>query len=238
MPAGVGRPVRVGRPARRDPALELVHRSCSARMPSRISALSGARRLSCESIWSSWRVPPRGPRDQGPARASHGRERALPLARVGVRTSLVARTSAPASDQEAEIVDMKFEVAVIPVSDVDRARDFYRGLGWRLDAGFSPGPDFRVVQLTPPGSACAIIFGTGSPPPCPAPRRACSWWWTTPGGLTRTGRTGTPGTWWPIRPRRARAHERLRRDRRGRRASTAPANWPTAACGSPWSSGN
>jgi len=56
---------------------------------------------------------------------------------------------------------MKFEVTVIPVADVDRARDFYQGLGWRLDADFSPSPDFRVVQLTPPGSAGAIIFGTG-----------------------------------------------------------------------------
>ena len=58
-------------------------------------------------------------------------------------------------------MDTKFGVAVIPVSDVDRARDFYRGLGWRLGADFSPGPDFRVVQLTPPGSACSIILGTG-----------------------------------------------------------------------------
>jgi catechol 2,3-dioxygenase-like lactoylglutathione lyase family enzyme len=58
-------------------------------------------------------------------------------------------------------MDMKLEVVVLPVSDVDRARDFYRGLGWRLDADFVTGPDFRVVQLTPPGSACAVIFGTG-----------------------------------------------------------------------------
>jgi len=69
---------------------------------------------------------------------------------------------------------MKFEVAVIPVSDVDRARDFYRGPGRRLDADFSPGPDFRVVQLAPPGSACAIIFGTGVTTVVPGPRRA--WW--------------------------------------------------------------
>jgi catechol 2,3-dioxygenase-like lactoylglutathione lyase family enzyme len=56
---------------------------------------------------------------------------------------------------------MKLEVVVLPVSDVDRAKDFYVGLGWRLDANFS-GPDgFRVVQLTPPGSACSIIFGNG-----------------------------------------------------------------------------
>jgi catechol 2,3-dioxygenase-like lactoylglutathione lyase family enzyme len=58
-------------------------------------------------------------------------------------------------------MDMKLEVVVIPVSDVDRAKEFYTELGWRLDADF-PGPDgFRVVQLTPPGSACSIIFGSG-----------------------------------------------------------------------------
>jgi catechol 2,3-dioxygenase-like lactoylglutathione lyase family enzyme len=54
---------------------------------------------------------------------------------------------------------MKLEVIVIPVSDVDRAREFYRKLGWRLDADFDSGKDFRVVQFTPPGSACSIIFG-------------------------------------------------------------------------------
>jgi catechol 2,3-dioxygenase-like lactoylglutathione lyase family enzyme len=58
-------------------------------------------------------------------------------------------------------MDMKLEVVVIPVSDVDRAKEFYTGLGWRLDADF-PGQDgFRVVQLTLPGSACSIIFGSG-----------------------------------------------------------------------------
>jgi catechol 2,3-dioxygenase-like lactoylglutathione lyase family enzyme len=56
---------------------------------------------------------------------------------------------------------MKLEVVVLPVSDVDRAKGFYQSLGWRLDADFATGPDFRVVQLTPPGSACSIIFGTG-----------------------------------------------------------------------------
>src|SRR5256886_16782131 len=58
-------------------------------------------------------------------------------------------------------MDYRLEVVVIPVSDVDRAKAFYQGLGWRLDADFATGPDFRVVQLTPPGSACAVIFGTG-----------------------------------------------------------------------------
>ena len=56
-------------------------------------------------------------------------------------------------------VDMKLEVIVIPVSDVDRAKDFYGKLGWRLDADFAAGDDFRVMQFTPPGSGCSIIFG-------------------------------------------------------------------------------
>jgi catechol 2,3-dioxygenase-like lactoylglutathione lyase family enzyme len=56
-------------------------------------------------------------------------------------------------------VDMKLEVVVIPVSDVDRAKEFYARLGWRLDADFAAPPDFRVVQFTPPGSGCSIIFG-------------------------------------------------------------------------------
>jgi catechol 2,3-dioxygenase-like lactoylglutathione lyase family enzyme len=58
-------------------------------------------------------------------------------------------------------MDMKLEVVVVPVADVDRAKAFYQGLGWRLDADFATGPGFRVVQVTPPGSACAVIFGTG-----------------------------------------------------------------------------
>jgi len=56
-------------------------------------------------------------------------------------------------------VDMKFEVIVIPVSDVDRAKEFYGRLGWRLDADYDSGKDFRVIQFTPPGSGCSIIFG-------------------------------------------------------------------------------
>jgi catechol 2,3-dioxygenase-like lactoylglutathione lyase family enzyme len=57
-------------------------------------------------------------------------------------------------------VDMKLEVVVIPVSDVDRAKEFYGGLGWRLDADFPFDNGFRVVQFTPPGSACSLQFGT------------------------------------------------------------------------------
>ena len=61
----------------------------------------------------------------------------------------------------AATVDLKLEVVVIPVSDVDRAKRFYGSLGWRLDADFAAGEDWRVVQLTPPGSPCSIIFGKG-----------------------------------------------------------------------------
>ncbi|MFF7751699.1 VOC family protein [Streptomyces sp. NPDC007971] len=53
------------------------------------------------------------------------------------------------------------EVVVIPVGDVDRAKDFYQGLGWREDADFATGEDFRVVQMTPPGSPASVIFGKG-----------------------------------------------------------------------------
>jgi catechol 2,3-dioxygenase-like lactoylglutathione lyase family enzyme len=58
-------------------------------------------------------------------------------------------------------MDYRLEVVVIPVSDVDKAKDFYQGLGWRLDADFATSPEFRVVQVTPPGSPCSVIFGTG-----------------------------------------------------------------------------
>src|SRR5450631_4932940 len=59
----------------------------------------------------------------------------------------------------AERVDMKFEVAVIPVADVDRSKEFYTKLGWRLDADFPFDNGFRVVQFTPPGSGCSVQFG-------------------------------------------------------------------------------
>ncbi len=58
-------------------------------------------------------------------------------------------------------IAMRLEVVVVPVTDVDRAKAFYGGLGWRQDADLATGDDFRVVQLTPPGSACAVIFGKG-----------------------------------------------------------------------------
>src|SRR5580698_777433 len=61
---------------------------------------------------------------------------------------------------EVRTLDMKLEVIVIPVSNVDRAKQFYGGLGWRLDADFAFDDGFRVIQFTPPGSGASVIFGT------------------------------------------------------------------------------
>ena len=63
--------------------------------------------------------------------------------------------------RSAEMVDTKLEVVIIPVSDVDRAKRFYGSLGWRLDGDFANDEGWRVVQLTPPGSPCSILFGKG-----------------------------------------------------------------------------
>jgi catechol 2,3-dioxygenase-like lactoylglutathione lyase family enzyme len=65
------------------------------------------------------------------------------------------------SSTKVATVDMKLEVVTLPVSDVDRAKVFYERLGWRLDADIVAGENFRVVQLTPPHSACSISFGKG-----------------------------------------------------------------------------
>ena len=67
----------------------------------------------------------------------------------------------PVTGVSAATVDLKLEVVVIPVSDVDRSKRFYEGLGWRLDADFTNGENWRVVQFTPPGSPCSIHFGKG-----------------------------------------------------------------------------
>ncbi|HEX7882379.1 MAG TPA: VOC family protein [Afipia sp.] len=73
------------------------------------------------------------------------------MSNTEVRSQTAAAPGAP--------VDMKFEIVVIPVSDVDRAKRFYGNLGWRLDADFAAGDDYRVIQFTPPGSGCSVIFG-------------------------------------------------------------------------------
>src|SRR6478752_6181117 len=75
-------------------------------------------------------------------------------------TTIKERTGTAAGETAtARGVDMKFEIVVIPVSDVDRAKRFYGGLGWRLDADFASGDDWRAIQFTPPGSGASVIFG-------------------------------------------------------------------------------
>jgi catechol 2,3-dioxygenase-like lactoylglutathione lyase family enzyme len=69
------------------------------------------------------------------------------------------RDNEPDANANAAKEDMKLEVVIIPVSDVDRAKEFYSKLGWRLDADFTAGDDWRGVQFTPPGSGCSVIFG-------------------------------------------------------------------------------
>ena len=78
-------------------------------------------------------------------------------------TSTDAAGRSATADPARVAMDMRLEVVVLPVSDVDRAKRFYEGLGWRLDADLAvaTSEDFRVVQLTPPGSTASVIFGTG-----------------------------------------------------------------------------
>ena len=75
----------------------------------------------------------------------------------------MSATEVPNKDATANAsvatLDTKLEVVVIPASDIDRAKEFYGRLGWRLDADFDNGADFRVIQFTPPGSGCSVIFG-------------------------------------------------------------------------------
>ena len=82
-------------------------------------------------------------------------------------SSTQVRSETAIETPRARTVDMRLEVVVIPVSDVDRAKEFYGSLGWRLDADFADGDDWRVIQFTPPGSGCSVIFGknvTGAAP--------------------------------------------------------------------------
>ncbi len=76
-------------------------------------------------------------------------------------TTTELHSKAASETARARTVDMKLEVVVISVADVDRAKHFYSSLGWRVDADFVVGDEFRGVQLTPPGSQCSIHFGKG-----------------------------------------------------------------------------
>ena len=82
-------------------------------------------------------------------------------------SSVMKRNETAIDSPRAQKVAMKLEAIVIPVADVERAKRFYGRLGWRLDADFVVGNDFRVVQFTPPGSPCSIQFGKGITPAVP-----------------------------------------------------------------------
>lgn len=82
------------------------------------------------------------------------------------------RSGSVSDGAKAAKADMKLEVVVIPVSDVDRAKAFYAGLGWRLDADFSFDNGLRGIQFTPPGSACSIQFGSKVTPAAPGSARS------------------------------------------------------------------
>jgi catechol 2,3-dioxygenase-like lactoylglutathione lyase family enzyme len=76
-------------------------------------------------------------------------------------STIETSSGTPVAPPEAGTVEFRLEVLVLPVSDVDRAKRFYAALGWREDADFPIRDDFRVVQMTPPGSPASVIFGTG-----------------------------------------------------------------------------
>ena len=79
----------------------------------------------------------------------------------------MSTNAAPGINPTAATGNMKFEIVVIPVSNADRAKAFYAELGWRLDADYDSGKGFRVIQFTPPGSACSVIFGQNVTPAAP-----------------------------------------------------------------------
>jgi len=79
----------------------------------------------------------------------------------------MTQSVAPPSPPPISKIPCKLEIVVLPVSNVDRAKEFYSKLGWRLDADFASGSDFRVLQFTPPGSACSVIFGVNVTPAAP-----------------------------------------------------------------------
>src|SRR5690349_3883354 len=93
-----------------------------------------------------------------------GRRQSLLVSITSKEEPLMGTTTESTSDRTQDLnaytVDQRLEAVVIPVSDVDRSKDFYAGLGWRLDADFGFDNGFRVVQFTPPGSPSSVQFGT------------------------------------------------------------------------------
>ena len=91
--------------------------------------------------------------------------------------STTTSTETSVENPELGTVDMKLENQVIAVSDVDQSKEFYKGLGWRLDDDVAPMEGLRIVQFTPPRSGTSVTFGQGSRAPRPARPRQC---WSSP----------------------------------------------------------
>jgi diadenosine tetraphosphate (Ap4A) HIT family hydrolase/catechol 2,3-dioxygenase-like lactoylglutathione lyase family enzyme len=102
----------------------------------------------------------RGPRGTTAARKARESAHTTPRTEVAMSTTAPAGQGA-APDAATRGVDMRLEVVILPVSDPERSKQFYTGLGWRLDADRSPAPGSRVVQVTPPFSPTSVIFGSG-----------------------------------------------------------------------------
>jgi hypothetical protein len=92
-------------------------------------------------------------------RCANTRREALPAIIPPGHDPLTARAAYTTGEVDMS-TDQKLEVVTLPVSDVDRAKDFYVGLGWRLDADIVRGENFRAIQVTPPHSQCSIAFGS------------------------------------------------------------------------------
>jgi catechol 2,3-dioxygenase-like lactoylglutathione lyase family enzyme len=93
-------------------------------------------------------------------RQQRGAQALAPPTDGGEMSSVGAGSAGEADTASVKAGDFSLEVVVLPVSDVERAKQFYGSLGWRLDADVSRGEDFRLVQFTPPGSGCSVQFGT------------------------------------------------------------------------------
>ena len=108
-------------------------------------------------------------------RREHGAAFGAPSTDRGDMSNVEVSGESAAATAPVNAGEFKLEVVVLPVSDVDRAKEFYGSLGWRLDADVARGEDLRLVQFTPPGSGCSIQFGTNIASGAPGSVRACTW---------------------------------------------------------------
>src|SRR5947209_2965077 len=104
------------------------------------------------SVLAAWRTSPNAKRDAEP-----GQHQLMEVTMSTTHANGETSTEVP----DPATIDLKLEIHIVPVSDVDRAKEFYERLGWRLDADDAPLERLRIVQFTPPGSGAAVTFGQG-----------------------------------------------------------------------------